>query len=79
MAIMKIWLKRIYEKPSAKDGCRVLVDRLWPRGISKDAAKLDAWQKDIAPSNELRKWFGHNPEKWEAFKKRYFAELKKQP
>lgn len=78
-AIMKIRLKRIYEKPSAKDGYRVLVDRLWPRGIAKDAAKLDAWQKEIAPSDELRKWFGHHPEKWEGFKKRYFAELKKRP
>lgn len=73
---MAIKLKRIYEKPSRGDGYRVLVDRIWPRGISKEAAKIDAWHKEIAPSNDLRKWFGHEPEKWKEFKARYFAELK---
>jgi len=73
---MKIYVKRIYEKPSGEDGFRILVDRLWPRGIKKENAKIDLWLKDIAPSNELRKWFGHKPEKWEEFKKMYFEELK---
>ena len=69
-------LKRIYEKPAAGDGARVLVDRLWPRGVSKAAARLDLWLKDIAPSDALRKWFGHEPAKWSEFQKRYAAELK---
>ncbi len=73
---MKINVKRIYEKPSDKDGFRILVDRLWPRGIKKENVKIDLWLKDIAPSNELRKWFGHEPEKWDEFKKKYFEELK---
>ena len=73
--VMKIVLKRIYEKPSLEDGYRILVDRIWPRGISKEDAKIDEWLKDIAPSNELRKWFNHDPEKWDEFKERYFAEL----
>ncbi len=73
MADIKI--KRIYDKPSVDDGKRILVDRLWPRGISKDKAQVDHWEKDIAPSHELRKWFNHTPEKWEEFKKRYFREL----
>lgn len=73
---MTILLKRIYDKPSAKDGYRILVDRIWPRGLSKDAAGINEWIKDIAPSTELRKWFGHDPEKWPEFKKRYFKELK---
>ncbi|MGD0572626.1 MAG: DUF488 family protein [Sedimentisphaerales bacterium] len=68
-------MKRVYEKPSAKDGFRVLVDRLWPRGVSKKAAAIDLWCKDIAPSSDLRKWFGHNPAKWDEFKRRYFKEL----
>ena len=72
---MTIHIKRAYEKPASNDGQRILVDRLWPRGISKDAAKIDFWPKEIAPSNELRKWYGHEPEKWEEFKKKYFAEL----
>lgn len=69
-------IKRVYEKPSADDGYRVLVDRLWPRGISKDKAKVDLWLKEVGPSNELREWFGHDPKKWIEFKKRYRAELK---
>jgi uncharacterized protein YeaO (DUF488 family) len=72
-----IRIKRIYEQPSKEDGYRVLVDRLWPRGISKNQAKIDLWLKDVAPSNELRKWFGHDPKKWGDFKKRYGLELKK--
>ncbi|MEM3791534.1 MAG: DUF488 domain-containing protein [Candidatus Micrarchaeaceae archaeon] len=68
--------KRVYEKPQKEDGLRVLVERLWPRGISKERAKIDIWLKEVAPSNELRKWFGHDPKKWEEFKKRYKEELK---
>ena len=67
--------KRIYEKPAESDGRRVLVDRLWPRGIAKEDAKIDRWLKEVAPSNELRNWFGHDPDKWAEFKKRYFKEL----
>jgi uncharacterized protein YeaO (DUF488 family) len=73
---MKINLKRVYEKPTKEDGLRVLVDRLWPRGLTKQKAKIDLWLKDIAPSTELRKWFGHDPEKWKEFRKRYQKELK---
>ena len=72
---MQIWLKRVYEKPGSRDGARVLVDRLWPRGINKDKAGIDLWLKDLAPSHELRKWFGHDRKKWEGFKKRYYCEL----
>ena len=71
-----IQIKRIYEPPQKDDGYRILVDRLWPRGISKEKAKIDLWLKEIAPSNELRKWFGHNDDKWEEFKKKYAEELK---
>lgn len=71
-----IKIKRIYDLSSQKDGKRILVDRLWPRGIKKDEAKIDEWLKDIAPSNELRQWFSHDPSKWEEFKKRYKKELK---
>jgi uncharacterized protein YeaO (DUF488 family) len=67
--------KRIYDPPSAEDGFRILVDRLWPRGLSKEKAKIDLWLKEIAPSNQLRKWYGHAPEKWPEFKKRYFKEI----
>ncbi|MCE9629812.1 MAG: DUF488 family protein [Planctomycetia bacterium] len=69
-------LKRAYERPSAADGCRVLVDRLWPRGLTKHKAHLDFWLRDIAPSPRLRIWFGHVPERWQAFQRRYWAELK---
>jgi len=72
-------LKRAYEDPAKSDGHRVLVDRLWPRGVSKEDARLDDWMKDVAPSDELRKWFGHDPEKWDEFRKRYFAELDADP
>src|SRR5579863_980209 len=73
-----IKVKRVYEKPDRDDGWRVLVDRLWPRGMTKEAAHLDAWLKEIAPSDALRKWFGHDPEKWGEFQKKYRAELRKQ-
>ena len=72
---MQIGLKRAYEAPEESDGFRILVDRIWPRGVSKEALKLDLWQKEIAPSADLRKWFGHDPEKWEEFRRRYFGEL----
>ncbi len=71
-----IRLKRVYEAPSRADGLRVLVDRLWPRGLSKERAAVDLWLKDIAPSTELRKWFGHDPERWKEFQTRYRAELR---
>ena len=70
---MKVRLKRIYDKPESDDGVRILVERLWPRGVSKD--KVDLWLKEVAPSTELRKWFNHDPEKWGEFKARYFLEL----
>lgn len=73
-------VKRVYEKALKSDGWRVLVDRLWPRGLTKEAASLDAWIKEVAPSYELRKRFGHEPKKWTAFQKKYRAELaKKKP
>lgn len=72
----KFQIKRVYEDASDTDGYRVLIDRLWPRGVSKEEAKLDEWAKDLAPSNELRKWFGHDPAKYDEFKKRYEKELK---
>ena len=73
---MKIRIKRVYVQPDKHDGRRILVDRLWPRGLTKEKASVDLWLKDIAPSTELRKWFGHDPGRWEEFKKRYLAELK---
>jgi uncharacterized protein YeaO (DUF488 family) len=76
LPIMSAQIKRAYENPSAQDGTRVLVDRLWPRGIKKETARIDRWIKEVAPSNELRKWFGHDPEKWPEFRRRYKAELK---
>jgi uncharacterized protein YeaO (DUF488 family)/uncharacterized OsmC-like protein len=72
---MNIKIKRVYEQPDKDDGRRILVDRIWPRGISKDKARLSDWRKDLAPSNDLREWFGHDPERWEEFKERYQAEL----
>lgn len=74
MAALKI--KRIYEEPDAKDGFRILVDRIWPRGVKKEEAAIDIWLKEIAPSTKLRKWFNHDPEKWEEFREKYFSELK---
>ncbi len=70
-----IKFKRIYDSPTAEDGIRILVDRLWPRGLSKNDAKIDLWVKEIAPSQELRKWFAHDPKKWVEFKNKYFKEL----
>jgi uncharacterized protein YeaO (DUF488 family) len=75
MLIMPVTIKRAYEKPTRSDGRRVLVDRLWPRGLSKQSAKIDSWLKNLAPSNELRKWY-HTSEDWTQFKKRYFQELR---
>lgn len=72
---MVIRIKRIYDEQSKDDGYRVLVDRLWPRGINKKEAGIDLWMKNIAPSEELRKWFAHDPGKWQEFKKKYFDEL----
>jgi len=68
-------LKRAYDPPEKADGTRILVDRLWPRGVSKAEARLDEWIKEVAPSTELRKWFGHDPERWAEFRRRYRAEL----
>lgn len=76
---MHVRVRRVYEAPSAEDGQRVLVDRLWPRGLSRDGARIDLWAKDIAPSHALRRWYGHEPEKWEEFRRRYFAELRGNP
>jgi uncharacterized protein YeaO (DUF488 family) len=76
---MKIGIKRVYEKPDRDDGLRILVDRLWPRGLTKAAAKIDFWPKELAPSNELRRWYGHDPGKWAEFKSRYFRELDANP
>lgn len=73
---MSISLKRVYEPPAKADGVRVLVDRLWPRGVTKSKAAIDLWAKDLAPSTELRKWFGHDPERWPEFQGKYRAELK---
>ena len=70
-----IKIKRIYDLPSAEDGVRILIDRLWPRGLSKNGAKVDLWLKEIAPSDKLRKWFAHDPKKWIEFKQKYFKEL----
>lgn len=68
--------KRVYELPEKTDGLRILVDKLWPRGLTKEKARIDLWLKDVAPSDQLRRWFGHDPTKWEEFKRRYFKELK---
>ncbi len=73
---MTISIKRVYEAPAKTDGKRILVDRIWPRGLTKAKAHIDIWLKEVAPSTELRKWFGHDPEKWTEFQKKYQAELK---
>jgi uncharacterized protein YeaO (DUF488 family) len=73
---MAVKTKRIYERPARADGYRVLVDRVWPRGVSKDAARVDQWLKELSPSTELRRWFGHDPDKFEAFRRRYSKELR---
>ncbi len=74
-----IGLKRAYEKPAPEDGTRLLVERLWPRGVKKTDLRLDAWVKDAAPSDALRRWFAHDPRKWPEFRRRYFAELHSHP
>ena len=71
----RVWIRRAYDEPTNNDGYRVLVDRVWPRGVSKEDAQLDEWCKQIAPSTELRKWFGHDPERWDEFRSRYRGEL----
>jgi uncharacterized protein YeaO (DUF488 family) len=76
---MSIRTKRAYDKTVGNDGYRVLVDRVWPRGVSKDDLKVDQWLKNVAPTTELRKWFGHDPDRWDQFKKRYFQELTAHP
>jgi uncharacterized protein YeaO (DUF488 family) len=73
--IVMIKIKRVYQEPSQGDGKRILIDRLWPRGLKKEVAEIDDWIRDIAPSNELRKWFNHDPNKWREFKSRFFLEL----
>lgn len=77
--LMLIQTKRVYDLPDDSDGTRVLIDRLWPRGLSKQVAKLDYWAKDCAPSTELRKWYNHDPSKWNGFRRRYFDELDNSP
>jgi uncharacterized protein YeaO (DUF488 family) len=74
---MNIRIKRVYEEPNEEDGTRILVDRLWPRGLTKEKAKVDLWLKDVAPSTELRKWFAHDVAKWTEFQTRYREELKR--
>jgi uncharacterized protein YeaO (DUF488 family) len=74
-----IKLKRVYEQEAPDDGVRYLIERLWPRGMKKESLHIDAWLKDAGPSTELRKWFGHDPEKWNEFRRRYFAELDRAP
>jgi uncharacterized protein YeaO (DUF488 family) len=76
---MKIKLKRAYEEPDPTDGTRILVDRLWPRGLTKAKAAIDLWLKELAPTAELRKWFAHDPKKWKGFRGRYQTELKSHP
>lgn len=73
---MSVKIKRIYEEPHKNDGIRILVDRIWPRGLSKEDAKLDDWMKEVGPSSELRKWFNHDPDKFDEFKEKYKEELK---
>ena len=72
----RLRIKRVYDAPESGDGVRVLVDRLWPRGLSKEQARIDHWLKDIAPTNELRKWYGHDNSRWDEFKRSYFDELR---
>ena len=79
VAAANVQLKRAYEAAAADDGKRILIDRLWPRGVSKDDAALDQWMKDLAPSTELRKWFGHDPDRWAEFQDRYAKELHAHP
>jgi uncharacterized protein YeaO (DUF488 family) len=77
--MMELKLKRVYEPPADIDGMRILVDRLWPRGLSKAEAKIDSWAREVAPSSELRRWYQHEPEKWPEFQHKYIAELQSNP
>jgi uncharacterized protein YeaO (DUF488 family) len=74
---MRIWVRRAYEAPTRNDGYRILVDRVWPRGVSREDLELDEWDRDLAPSTKLRKWFDHDPARWEEFQRRYFDELRR--
>ncbi|CAA9891503.1 conserved hypothetical protein [Candidatus Methylobacter favarea] len=76
---MKLHIKRVYESPSDSDGMRILVDRLWPRGLAKAEARIDFWAREVAPSQELRRWYQHKPEKWPEFQRRYLSELQNNP
>lgn len=76
---LAIRIKRVYDEPASGDGRRILVDRLWPRGLSKEKAKVDLWVKEIAPSTQLRQWYGHDPDKWEDFQSKYQVELEANP
>jgi uncharacterized protein YeaO (DUF488 family) len=76
---VRIQTKRVYDKPDRTDGRRILIDRLWPRGLSKAAARIDFWARSLAPSTKLRRWYGHEPKKWQEFRRRYFAELDANP
>ena len=76
---MRVRTKRVYDKPEPSDGRRILIDRLWPRGLAKTVAQIDFWAKVVAPSNELRRWYQHEPAKWREFRRRYFAELDANP
>lgn len=79
VAAAHVKLKRAYEPAAENDGLRILVDRLWPRGVSKAEAALDRWEKDISPTTALRKWFGHDPARWQEFRRRYAAEVRRHP
>jgi uncharacterized protein YeaO (DUF488 family) len=79
VAPQNVKLKRAYEPPTPDDGTRILIDRLWPRGLKKMDAAIDQWMKDIAPSTELRKWFGHDPDRWQEFRRRYRSEVRRHP
>lgn len=79
IAAANVRLKRAYEPPAPADSTRILIDRLWPRGVTKAAAALDQWTRELAPSTELRKWFGHDPARWREFRRRYAAELRERP
>jgi len=74
-----VQLKRAYESPARRDGIRILIDRLWPRGVAKESAAIDEWFKDISPSTALRQWFGHDPDRWEEFRRRYVREVRQNP
>lgn len=74
-----MWIRRAYDPPTRNDGYRVLVDRLWPRGVTRKGVAIDEWNRDVAPSDELRRWYGHRPERWDEFRERYRVELERSP